>query len=87
MFVGTGTGNFCFQTWNSQWAVPFMGTKGQAAGQILEGSLYGVGPVSAALSVSGSLGLWTSCWVWVRLGVGILSLFLPVFTILPTDCC
>lgn len=39
----------------------------------------------AALSGSGSLGLWTSCWVWVRLDVGILSAILPVFTILPID--
>lgn len=31
MFIGTGAGNFCFQTWNSQWAVPFMGTKAQAS--------------------------------------------------------
>lgn len=42
--------------------------------------------MSAALSGSGSLGLWTSCWAWVRLDVGILLDFLPVFTILPVDC-
>lgn len=42
----------------------------------------------AALSGSGSLGLWTSCWVWVRLDIGILSAFLlPVFAILPVDWC
>lgn len=41
----------------------------------------------ATLSGSGYLGLWTSCWVWVRLDVGILSAFLPMFTILPIDWC
>lgn len=67
---------------NLQRAVPFKGAQADSGGQ----------PVWGGSRECCIVWFWVTCsvdilLVWVRLDVGILLDFLPVFTILPVDCC